>query len=1304
MKTTLSFAFLLTTGAATAQTAAVHWTGSFTSDRSFIENRGQFDGLGVAGVGFAVDEGAVRILFAPDAVGFHLHDKERNQYRKPGERDKPRTIVRKDMALMRWEGSNAVRIAASGKRDDHNAYAYQNADGSTSDRTGIAGFAQLRYEGLYPGIDAVYTIHPETGIKYALHLRPGADAGLIHMRWDDAHRTRLGPEGELRIATTFGEIVDHAPIAHYADGRKEPIGVRFTLKDGVAGFALDAHEAARAVVIDPWTVTPSFPNTNRIWDVEVDDASNVYIYGGDSPLRLRKYDPTGALQWTYTTAWDTANYWLGSMITHPSGDCFITAGTDPRIARISTAGAQVWSANGGIFDEYWRMAFNCDNTRLMLGGTRLTLGPTLFPIGYGRAFEMSMANGSVIASVNVAATSPSFLINNPNEIRALTRSANGRYYFMTLDTIGALNQDLTIPYRANNSYGFSYRVAGYGPTNMGINGIAATADHIYTQNGSTLHKRDILTGAIIATAAIPGGNTSTTLGASNAENSGLALDSCGYVYVGSGNGVYKFSPTLVLEGSVTTPGAVYDVAVNHNGEVVACGNGFLTSISIGSCAPPVVECLVCLELAGPGVLCPNDAPVTLQTTLPGGTWSGAGITDAVAGIFDPAAAGPGVHTITYTLTTAAPCGVTTLSVVVSPCAPLSVCQDPDGTLTAANGVGPYTWQHQTTSQDCSACIIACIFPPGCAVNVTAWTTWATGGTVAAAPNYPIQVIDATGTIITIAALADIPACAPCPTIAVQVTDQVNVLCNGASTGSATVQASGGTAPYSYAWSPGGNGATQTGLAADSYSVTATDAEGCTGTTTVLITQPTPLIASIAGTTPVTCAGNDGTATASGSGGTGTLSYAWSPIGGNAATATGLSAGSYTVTVTDANGCTAQATAVIGTIAGPTIQGVSTTLSGCDASTGSITVNAMGTGLQYSIDGGTTNQASATFAGLGAGTYFVTVTDGNGCTAQATAVVGTTAGPTIQGVSTTLSGCDASTGSITVNATGTGLQYSIDGGTTNQASSTFTGVGVGTYIVTVTDADGCIVTISATVTNPPAPLPVITGPAFGCGGDDLLLSTTQPFASYNWQPGGSAATQAVTASGSYIVTVTDVNGCSGSSAPFAVQIESPQAAFGAVPPSPQQPGTAVVFSDGSSAGGGSIISWSWEFGASGANGAGTPASWTFTDAGVYDIMLVITTANGCLDTAWTSYLIRPLDIEIPNVITPNGDQMNEFFVIRNIEYFSNELVIFNRWGMVVHETRNYRNTWRGEDQPDGTYYYALKLDDGREFTGHLTLVR
>lgn len=1230
MRSILASSFTLLAVASYAQLAPARWSTSFSTYRAFIENHGQFNGLGVDRTEFAVDEGAVRILFAPDRVGFHLHEKEKNHYRKRGERDKPRTIVRQDLAMMRWEGSSCEQRIVRGKKSDHHSYAYLNADGSTSDRTGIAGWEELRYEHLYPGIDAVYTIHPERGIKYVLHLRPGADVAMIRMRWDDAHAVRMGPDGELRIATAFGEIVDHTPIAHYADGAKEHIDVRFSLKGNAAGFELTPYDGTRPVIIDPWTVTPAFPNTNRIWDVEVDDNANVYIYGGDSPLRLRKYDPNGVLQWTYTTAWDTANYWLGSMIAHPGGDCFITAGTDPRIARISTAGAQLWSANGGIFDEYWRMALNCNATQLMLGGTRLSLGPTLFPIGYGRAFEINMANGSVLNSTNVAAVSPSFLINNPNEIRALAASANGKYYFMTLDTIGGLNPNLSIPYRRNNSYAFSYSVAGYGPTNMGINGIAATANDIYTQNGNTLHRRDIQTGTIIATATIPGGSTTSQLGANSAQNSGLVIDSCGFVYVGSGNAVHKFTADLQLVQSVTTPSAVYDVAVNHNGEVVACGNGFLVSIAIGSCAPPPRECLTCLELAGSGTFCANDPATTLTASIAGGTWSGPGITDPVAGTFTPSAAGAGVHVITYTLPSPAPCGSDTLQVVVSPCAPLSVCVNDDGTLTAANGIGPYTWQHQTTTQNCSACILACIFPPGCAVNVTGWTTWATGTSASAPPNYPIQVTDATGTSITINSAADMPACSPCPTITVLALDVDDVLCFGASTGGASVEASGGTAPYNYNWSPGGaNGANVTGLSAGSYTVTATDADGCTGTTVVQVSQPVSAVTvSITGTTPVSCNGNDGTATASASGGTGALSYSWAPSGGNAATATGLAAGSYTVTVTDANGCTAQATSQV---------------------------------------------------------------------AQA-------AGPSIVNVAVTPSNCDAPTGTITITATGNGLQYTINGGSSYQAANAFTGVAAGTYAVMVMDANGCTATASATVTQPAPPVPVITGQPWACAGETILLSTTQPFASYVWQPGGNAATQAVISSGSYTVTVTDANGCTGTSTPYTVVFESPMANYATSPLSPQLPGTSVVFTDASSGGGGSINSWWWDLGLPGSTSSGPSISWTFNEIGTYGITLVITTANGCTDTIMGTYVIRPVDIEIPNVFSPNGDGANDRFVIRNIEYFGNELTILNRWGMAVYTTSNYRNTWDGADAPDGTYYFVLRLDDRREFTGHLTLLR
>jgi len=126
-----------------------------------------------------------------------------------------------------------------------------------------------------------------------------------------------------------------------------------------------------------------------------------------------------------------------------------------------------------------------------MGGTRLTIGPALFPIGYGHAFRINLTNGAVLSSTNVASVSPSLIIDNPNEIRALCPSPNGRYYFMTLDTIGCITEDLDLIYRTNNSYTFSYQVAAFGVTNMAINGIAATADHIYTQNGSTLHKRNI---------------------------------------------------------------------------------------------------------------------------------------------------------------------------------------------------------------------------------------------------------------------------------------------------------------------------------------------------------------------------------------------------------------------------------------------------------------------------------------------------------------------------------------------------------------------------------------------------------------------------------------------------------------------------------------------------------------------------------------------------------------------------------------------------------------------------------------------
>ncbi|MRX70515.1 T9SS type A sorting domain-containing protein, partial [Flavobacterium resistens] len=141
--------------------------------------------------------------------------------------------------------------------------------------------------------------------------------------------------------------------------------------------------------------------------------------------------------------------------------------------------------------------------------------------------------------------------------------------------------------------------------------------------------------------------------------------------------------------------------------------------------------------------------------------------------------------------------------------------------------------------------------------------------------------------------------------------QTNIACHGANTGSATIGVSGGKPGYSYSWAPsGGNSATATGLSAGTYTVTVTDANSCTTTQSFTITEPAILDA-VTSKTDVSCYnGNDGTASVNVSGGKGAYTYLWSPKGGNEAIASGLTAGTYSIIITDANSCSISKTVVI----------------------------------------------------------------------------------------------------------------------------------------------------------------------------------------------------------------------------------------------------------------------------------------------------------------------------------------------------------------------------------------------------------
>lgn len=438
--------------------------------------------------------------------------------------------------------------------------------------------------------------------------------------------------------------------------------------------------------------------------------------------------------------------------------------------------------------------------------------------------------------------------------------------------------------------------------------------------------------------------------------------------------------------------------------------------------------------------------------------------------------------------------------------------------------------------------------------------------------------------------------------------QGNVSCSGGSNGSATVSASGGTPGYTYSWAPsGGNAATATGLAAGTYTVTITDAVGCTTTQQVIISQPSALSASTSGTNISCNGGTDGTAVAVPSGGTPGYSYSWAPSGGNASTATGLGAGTYTVTVTDANGCTTtqQTTLTAPTALTATSSSTNVSCNGGTNGTGAVVASGGSPAYSYSWAPSGGNSSSAT--GLGAGTYTVTITDANGCpTTQSVTVTQPT--PLTVAASNTPEGCSGNDGTATATPTGGTAGYTYSWAPSGGNAATATGLIAGTYTVTVTDANGCISTQSTIITQTSSLSSSVTQTNVSCFGNTNGSATATPIGgtapfTYSWTSGGTNATENNLAAGSYTVTVTDNSGCIGTS---SVTITQPTlltatssstniSCFGG------SNGTATVVP----AGGTPTYTYAW------APSGGTNATATGLGAGNYTV--TVTDANGCTTT-------------------------------------------------------------------------------------------
>ena len=449
----------------------------------------------------------------------------------------------------------------------------------------------------------------------------------------------------------------------------------------------------------------------------------------------------------------------------------------------------------------------------------------------------------------------------------------------------------------------------------------------------------------------------------------------------------------------------------------------------------------------------------------------------------------------------------------------------------------------------------------CSFTVTqspAAGTIITATTVASTQTITFTVTDANGNTTTCSVVVTIPACvASC---AASISGTMSV-CPGSTS---TLTASSGS---SYIWSTGEATASIT-KGAGTYTVTVTDSNGCTSSDFKTITEYSVTAASISGGTEV-CPGSTSTLTASSG-----SSYIWST--GEATASVTKGAGTYRVTVTDANGCTSAAFKTI-TQYSVSAASISGTTSVCSGSTSILTASS---GSSYIWS---TGEATASVT-KGAGTYTVTVTDSNGCTSSAFKTI-TEYSVSAASISGTTSVCPGSTSTLTASS-GSSYIWS-----TGEATASVT-KGAGTYTVTVTDSNGCISSAFKTITEYNAVS--ISGTTSVCPSSTSTL-TASSGSSYIWSTG--EATASITkGAGTYTVTVTDSNGCTSSASKTITEYSVTAASISGT--TSVCPGSTSTLTASS----GSSYTWSTgEATASVTKGAGT-------------YMVTVTDANGCQSAA------------------------------------------------------------------------------------------
>ena len=538
-----------------------------------------------------------------------------------------------------------------------------------------------------------------------------------------------------------------------------------------------------------------------------------------------------------------------------------------------------------------------------------------------------------------------------------------------------------------------------------------------------------ITGALAAPVASCGGST---LNSVTINWSALAIGGSGFYQYSIDGGITwnNVGTSLTTTLSGLAPGTAVSVLVRgNNGLGTACSAGAPVTVSCST-----LNCLLSTTNIRQNVLCFGQSTGSIDLTPANGTapysytWSNGATSQDLASL----AAG----TYRVTVSDISGCSATSVITITQPSKALGLSANiVNNSCFGGNngcagidveyGTGHYTynWSNIGVSSD-SICGLA-------------------------AGTYFVTVSDAVAPGVFCTAIDTIVVTQPPALTATALA--TNASCNAVNNGAINLTFAG--TGNTFVWSNGATTEDISGLAVGTYQVTATSSAGCTATASATITQPSSITSSTVTVTDATCSAG-GTIDINASGGTGTLNYTWSN-GANTQDVSGLSAGSYTVTITDANSCTiTNGPNVVAAIGTPS---ASTTVN-------SVSCNGGNNGsIDLSVNGGTPNYtytwsngaSSQDISGLSAGNYSVTVTDNIGCTATQTNIaISQPTAISVTNTSTNVSCNGGNNGTIPVTVSGGTSPYSYiwSNGTTTEDLNN---IAAGSFSLTVSDANGCI---------------------------------------------------------------------------------------------------------------------------------------------------------------------------------------------------------------------------------------------------------